>query len=77
LTHSTAPIRAVTVILTEDGSADLAGQVRVGALIGAAGGVPEGLGALPIASERLVAARRASLAERPRLALADLERALS
>lgn len=38
-------IRAVTVMLTEDSSADLAGQVRVGALSGAAGGVPEGLGA--------------------------------
>jgi DNA-binding transcriptional LysR family regulator len=70
----------VTVTLTEEGSSHLVGLVRSGdidlALIGAAGGAPDGLAALPIVSERLVAAFPAShpLSQRSCLALEDLSR---
>jgi DNA-binding transcriptional LysR family regulator len=50
----------VVVTLLEHSSAELTAQVRAGvidvALVGVAGEVPEGLAALPIVSERLVAA---------------------
>jgi DNA-binding transcriptional LysR family regulator len=50
----------VAVTLLEHNSAELAAQVRAGvidvALVGVAGEAPEGLAALPIVSERLVAA---------------------
>ena len=50
----------VSLTLVEDDSAGLAGRVRDGtadlALIGAAGHLPAGLGALPVVSERLAAA---------------------
>ena len=68
----------VAVTLLEDNSATLTEHVRSGAvdiaLIGAAGSPPPGLGALPIVSERLVAATQKThfLSERSRLTLADL-----
>src|SRR5512146_2840508 len=56
----------VVVTLLEHSSAELAAQVRAGtidlALVGVAGEAPEGLAALPIVSERLVAAFPANLA---------------
>lgn len=56
----------VTVTLLEHNSAELTAQVRAGiidvALVGVAGEAPEGLAALPIVSERLVAAFPATLA---------------
>jgi DNA-binding transcriptional LysR family regulator len=55
----------VVVTLLEHSSAELIARVRAGvidvALVGVAGEVPEGLAALPIVSERLVAAFPASL----------------
>jgi DNA-binding transcriptional LysR family regulator len=55
----------VAVTLLEHSSAELAGKVRAGtvdlALVGVAGEAPEGLAALPIVSERLVAAFPAGL----------------
>lgn len=68
----------VAIALSEAESADLADRVRTGtldlALIGAAGGPPEGLAAFPIITERLVAAVPAShpLSEASALPLADL-----
>jgi DNA-binding transcriptional LysR family regulator len=68
----------VTVTLLEDNSATLTEHVRSGAvdiaLIGAAGSPPAALGALPIISERLVAAAPKThlLSERLRLTLTDL-----
>lgn len=67
----------VSVTLLEDNSATLTERVRSGALdvalIGA-GGLPPGLGALPIVSERLVAAVAEDhpYSERTRLTLEDL-----
>jgi DNA-binding transcriptional LysR family regulator len=55
----------VVVTLLEHSSAELTAQVRAGvidvALVGVAGEAPEGLAALPIVSERLVAAFPANL----------------
>jgi len=68
----------VTVTLLEDNSATLTEHVRSGAvdiaLIGAAGSPPPALAALPVISERLVAAAPHAnpLPERSRLTLADL-----
>lgn len=68
----------VAVTLLEDNSAALAEHVRSGAvdiaLTGAAGSPPPGLAALPLISERLVAAvpHTHHLAERSRLTLRDL-----
>lgn len=68
----------VAVTLLEDNSATLTEHVRSGAvdiaLIGAAGGPPPELAALPVVSERLVAAVKKThiLSERSRLTLADL-----
>ncbi|MFC9787360.1 LysR family transcriptional regulator [Rhodococcus sp. NPDC127528] len=70
----------VEITLVEDGSDRLTEQVRSGsmdmALIGAATAAPSGLGALPIVSERLVAAVPIGhpLARRRRVALADVAR---
>jgi len=68
----------VQITLVEDHSDLLTARVRTGeadlALIGAAGAPPPGLGALPIISERLVAALPSGhpLAGRPRVTLADI-----
>ena len=68
----------VEITLIEDSSDLLTERVRTGeadlALIGASGAPPPGLGALPIISERLVAALPPGhpLAGRPRVALADI-----
>jgi DNA-binding transcriptional LysR family regulator len=68
----------VAVTLLEDNSATLTQHVRSGALdialIGAAGSPPPALAALPIISERLVAAVEKThfLSERMRLTLTDL-----
>ena len=69
----------VTITLVEDDSVALTEQVRSGtadvALIGAAGSTPEGLAALPLVSERLVAAvpmDHPGFPERNRLTLTDL-----
>ncbi|HEX2822226.1 MAG TPA: LysR family transcriptional regulator [Streptosporangiaceae bacterium] len=68
----------VEITLIEDGSDRLIERVRTGAadlaLIGASGTPPPGLGALPIVSERLVAAVPPGhpLAGRPRITLADI-----
>ncbi|MFE3293093.1 LysR family transcriptional regulator [Rhodococcus sp. NPDC059234] len=70
----------VEITLVEDGSDRLTERVRTGAmdmaLIGAATAAPSGLGALPIVSERLVAAVPVGhpLARRRRVALADVTR---
>ena len=67
----------VAITLAEDNSATLVEQLRAGvldvALIGA-GALPSGLGALPVVSERLVAAvaENHPYSERTRLALEDL-----
>ncbi|HXC82182.1 MAG TPA: LysR substrate-binding domain-containing protein [Trebonia sp.] len=68
----------VAVTLLEDNSATLTQHVRSGALdialIGAAGSPPPALAALPVISERLVAAAQKThfLSERSRLTLTDL-----
>jgi DNA-binding transcriptional LysR family regulator len=69
----------VTITLVEDSSASLTERVRSGtadlALIGASGSPPQGLDALPIVSERLVAAvppGHALLTGRPWVTLDDL-----
>jgi DNA-binding transcriptional LysR family regulator len=68
----------VEITLIEDNSDRLTERVRAGqadlALIGASGAPPPGLGALPIISERLVAALPPGhpLAGRPRVTLADI-----
>ena len=68
----------VEITLIEDSSDLLTERVRTGeadlALIGASGAPPPGLGALPIISERLVAALPPGppLAGRPRVALAEI-----
>lgn len=69
----------VTITLVEDDSVALTGRVRSGtadvALIGAAGNAPPGLAALPVVSERLVAAvpiDHPDFPERSRLTLARL-----
>lgn len=68
----------VGITLIEDNSDRLIERVRTGAadmaLIGAPGAPPQGLDALPIVSERLVAALPPGhpLAERPRATLADI-----
>jgi DNA-binding transcriptional LysR family regulator len=68
----------VEITLIEDSSDRLTERVRAGqadlALIGASGAPPPGLGALPIISERLVAALPPGhpLAGRPRVTLADV-----
>jgi DNA-binding transcriptional LysR family regulator len=68
----------VTVTLIEDTSSRLVERVRAGqadlALIGASGAPPSGLDALPIVSERLVAAVPPGhpLAGRPQTTLADI-----
>ena len=68
----------VSLTLAEGVAADLADQVRAGALdlalIAAAGQLPDGLDALPIVTERLVACvpPSHSLARQARLALADV-----
>jgi DNA-binding transcriptional LysR family regulator len=68
----------VEITLIEDSSDRLTERVRAGeadlALIGAAGAPPPGLAALPIISERLVAALPSGhpLAGRPRVNLADI-----
>jgi len=68
----------VAVTLLEDNSATLTEHVRAGALdialIGAAGSPPPALAALPVVSERLVAAVQKThfLSERSRLTLTDL-----
>jgi DNA-binding transcriptional LysR family regulator len=69
----------VSLALTEDSSAGLAARVRDGtadlALVGTAGCLPDDLGALPVASERLVAAAPPGhlVADgRPSVSLADL-----
>ncbi|HUN32746.1 MAG TPA: LysR family transcriptional regulator [Trebonia sp.] len=68
----------VVLTLVEGVAADLAGQVRAGALdlalIAAAGALPEGLDGLPIVTERLVACVPPAhpLAGRASVALADL-----
>jgi DNA-binding transcriptional LysR family regulator len=68
----------VAVTLLEDNSATLTQHVRSGALdialIGAAGSPPAALAALPVISERLVAAAQKThfLSERSRLTLTDL-----
>jgi DNA-binding transcriptional LysR family regulator len=69
----------VTITLAEDDSAALTERVRSGtadvALIGAAGSAPRGLAALPLVSERLVAAvplDHPGFPERHRLTLAGL-----
>jgi DNA-binding transcriptional LysR family regulator len=74
--HTAHP--GVAVTLVEDNSAVLAEHVRTGAvdiaLTGAAGSPPPGLAALPIISERLVAAVPGThpLSRRSRLTLQDL-----
>jgi DNA-binding transcriptional LysR family regulator len=69
----------VTITLVEDDSVALTERVRSGAadiaLIGAAGSAPRGLAALPLVSERLVAAAgmdHPGFPERNRLTLTDL-----
>jgi DNA-binding transcriptional LysR family regulator len=68
----------VALTLVEASSAELTEQVRAGtldlALVGAAGVLPEGLAALPIVSERVVAAVPAAheLSGRTEIALGDL-----
>jgi DNA-binding transcriptional LysR family regulator len=68
----------VEITLTEDSSECLTGRVRAGtadlALIGASGAPPPGLAALPVISERLVAALPPGhpLAGRRRATLADI-----
>lgn len=69
----------VTITLVEDDSVALTERVRSGtadvALIGAAGSAPRGLAALPLVSERLVAAvpmDHPGFPERHRLTLTDL-----
>jgi DNA-binding transcriptional LysR family regulator len=68
----------VALTLVEGSAADLADRARAGvldlALIAAAGTLPDGLDALPIVTERLVAAMPHShpLAKRAGLALADI-----
>ncbi|TQF68575.1 LysR family transcriptional regulator [Rhodococcus spelaei] len=70
----------VAITLVEDTSDRLTERVRAGemdmALIGAATAAPDGLGALPIVSERLVAAVPVghALARRRRVTLADVAR---
>jgi DNA-binding transcriptional LysR family regulator len=68
----------IEMLLVEDASDRLVERVRAGeidlALIGAAGAAPLGLGALPVVSERLVAAvpRHHPLAQTPKASLREI-----